>query len=370
MSQIISTYPIFEGSQVLTSTQLNQLSAYLDRQGRLTRSKLIGIGVVCGMQVQPYPQGLQITKGLGITSEGFLIQGGTFNATHYRPYSLPEGVVYKPFKDVDHEVSLFELLTEVPTDNSGVKKLTNPANFLNDKYVLVFLEIFDKDLKSCLGNACDDRGQDRLLTLRRLVVSGADLDKILTKSSNVRAPFSNALDLPEFFPQTPLFYPENPESNEYEAFVKHYQNYISQALSKEFFEAISLSYTIFEPILSKGYNFSNPLDNATLLNKISTISSYIEGNPAEIQGIQYLWDFAKELLKAYGEFRASAVELWYNCVTDSSLFPLHLMLGRAKTSSETHAQFLKYRHGFVQPPIFNQQKLLAETCIQRHRRVI
>jgi len=46
------------------------------------------------------------------------------------------------------------------------------------------------------------------------------------------------------------------------------------------------------------------------------------------------------------------------------------MLGRAKTSSETHSQFLKYRHGFVQPPIFNKQKLLAETCIQRHRRIV
>lgn len=370
MSQIISTYPIFEGSQVLTSTQLNQLSAYLDQQGRLTRSKLIGIGIVCGMQVQPFPQGLQITKGLGITSEGFLIQGGTFNATHYRPYSLIEGVAYKPFKDVDHEVSLFELLTEVPTDSTSVKKLTNPANFLNDKYVLTFLEIFDKDLKSCLGNACDDRGQDRLLTLRRLVVSGSDLDKILTKSSNVRTPFTNALDLPEFFPQTPFFYPENAESTEFEAFVKHYQTYISQALSKEFFEALSSSYSIFEPILSKGYNFSNPLENGAMQTKIAEITALLEADSSEIQGIQYLWDFAKELLKAYSEFRASAIELWYNCVTDSSLFPLHLMLGRVKTSSETHAQFLKYRHGFVQPPIFNQQKLLAETCIQRHRRII
>jgi hypothetical protein len=372
MSQIISNYPIFEGSQVLTSTQLNQLSAYLDQQGRLTRSKLIGIGVVCGMQVQPFAEGLQITKGLGITSEGFLIQSGTFNATHYRPYSLPEGIDYKQFKDVDHAASLFELLTEIPTDNTGVKKLNNPANFLNDKFVLIFLEIFDKDLKSCLGNACDDRGKDRLLTLRRLVVSGTDLDKILPepKSPDIRGPFLSALDLPEFYAQKPLFYPNNPESNEFKSFVKHYQQHISLALSKDFYKAILLSYKIFEPILSKEYGFSNPMESAVIQSKIDTISSLAQADPAEIQGIQYLWDFAKELLKAYSEFRASALELWYNCVTDSSLFPLHLMLGRAKTSSETHTQFLKYRHGFVQPPIFNQQKLLSETCIQRHRRII
>ncbi|MBN3584698.1 hypothetical protein JYB64_20070 [Algoriphagus aestuarii] len=370
MSQIISTYPIFEGSQVLTSTQLNQLAAYLDQQGRLTRSKLIGMGIVCGMQVQPFPQGLQITKGLGITSEGFLIQAGTFNATHYRPYSLPEGVIYKPFKDVDHEVSLFELLTEVPTDSGGVKKLSNPANFLNDKYVLIFIEIFDKDLKSCLGNACDDRGQDRLLTLRRLVVSGSDLDKILTKSSNVKSPFPSVLDLPEFAVQKPLFYPGNPESNEFGAFVKHYQKFIVTTLSEEFFEALSLSYKIFEPILSKSYSFANPIESSGIQDKIAEIMALAEENPEGIQGIQYLWDFAKELVKAYHEFRNSALDLWYNCVTDSSLFPLHLMLGRARTSSETQAQFLKYRHGFVQPPIFNLQKLLAETCIQRHRRMI
>lgn len=370
MSQIISTYPIFEGSQVLTSTQLNQLSAYLDQQGRLTRSKLIGIGIVCGMQVQPFPQGLQITKGLGITSEGFLIQSGNFNATHYRPYTLPEGVEYKPFKDVDHEVSLFELLTEVPKDSTGVKKLNNPANFLNNKYVLIFLEIFDKDLKSCLGNACDDRGQDRLLTLRRLVVSEPDLDKILTKSSNVRAPFPAALDLKEFYAKKPFFYPENAESKEYGAFVKHYQKTTAEILNDDFFKAIETSYSTFEPILGKNYGFANPIGTPSIGSKIADIKALLEADPSEIQGIQYLWDFAKELVKAYMEFRATAMDLWYTCPADSSLFPLHLMLGRAKPASETQAQFLKYRHGFIQPPIFNQQKLLAETCIQRHRRMI
>lgn len=370
MSQIISTYPIFEGSQVLTSSQLNQLTSYLDQQGRLTRSKLIGIGNVCGMQIQPFPQGLQISKGLGITSEGFLIQAGTFKATHYRPYQLPEGVEYKPFKDVDHEVSLFELLTEIPEDNTGVKKLTNPANFLNNKYVLIFLEIFDKDLKSCLGNACDDRGKDRLFSIRRLLVSQADLDKILTKSSNVTAPFPNGLELPDFYVQKPLFYPGNPESNEYGAFVKFYQERISKILNEELKEALALTFKTFEPILGKSYGFENPFESSTLSDQWDGINSIVTADPNEIHGIQYLWDFAKELIKAYLEFKSVAQELWYTCPSDSSLFPLHLMLGRARVDLETQNQFLKYRHGFIQPPIFNQQKLLAETCVQRHRRLV
>ena len=86
MSQLINNYPIFEGSQVLTSDQLNQLGAYLDQQNRLTRSKLIGMGIACGLKILPFPNGLRISMGLGVTSEGFLIQiGKPFDATHYRP---------------------------------------------------------------------------------------------------------------------------------------------------------------------------------------------------------------------------------------------------------------------------------------------
>ncbi|MDZ7581809.1 MAG: hypothetical protein U5R30_14765 [Deltaproteobacteria bacterium] len=47
-------YTIFESGQVLTSKHLNDLATYLTEQDRLTRNKLIGIGVVCGLEVD-YP---------------------------------------------------------------------------------------------------------------------------------------------------------------------------------------------------------------------------------------------------------------------------------------------------------------------------
>ena len=45
-------YPDFVPDQVLTSDHLNDLFDYLDNQGRMTRSNLSGIGIVCGLQVE------------------------------------------------------------------------------------------------------------------------------------------------------------------------------------------------------------------------------------------------------------------------------------------------------------------------------
>ncbi len=371
MSQIIPTYPIFEGSQVLTSDQLNQLSAYLDQQNRLTRSKLIGIGIVCGLQIQPLSGGLKISKGLGVTSEGFLIQIGTdFLATHYRPYTLPETVTYKPFGFPTQDVKLWEMLSEKPEDETEVKKLNSPANFLNDKFVLLFLEIFDRDLKSCLGNACDDKGKDRIFSLRRLLVNKTDLDLILTRSSNVSGSFSGASGLKSFKLKKPLFDPSKPESNQINRFVKHYQDTILETVKPDFWEQLKKGYAVFEPILGKSFGFANPFDQAVITTKITQLQASLSAPPANIKGVQYLWDFFKELALAWEEFLEAGHSLWYSCPTDPSLFPLHLLLGKAKIETESADEFYKYRHGFVQPPIFNEQKLLKETVAQRYRRLV
>lgn len=371
MSQIIPSYPIFEGSQVLTSDQLNQLGAYLDQQNRLTRSKLIGIGIVCGLQIRPLTAGLKISKGLGITSEGFLIQIGTdFSATHYRPYTFPVGVTYKPFGYPEQDVQLWEMLSEKPDDEPEVKKLNNPATFLNEKYVLLYLEIFDRDLKSCLGNACDDKGKDRIFSLRRLLVSKTDLDLILTRSANVPSPFPSAPDLKHFAFKKPLFRPASPESNQIGAFISHYQKTILETVNDAFWEIMKGGFNVFEPLLAKSFGFQNPFDQAALAAKITLINQSLTDAPATVRGAQYLYDFFKELNLAWEEFLESGLTLWYSCPTDPSLFPLHLLLGKAIPASESADEFYRYRHGFIQPPIFNGQRLLKETLAQRYRRLV
>jgi hypothetical protein len=51
------SYPDFVPDQLLTSDNLNQLFGYLDEQGRMTRTNLIGIGIVCGLDVETAADG-------------------------------------------------------------------------------------------------------------------------------------------------------------------------------------------------------------------------------------------------------------------------------------------------------------------------
>ena len=85
------TYPVFEANQVLTNAHLNDLFEYLDEQTRLTRSNLIGIGIVCGLEVTfEAPGTVHLSKGCGVTSQGYLIvEPDGLDLAFVRAYKLP-----------------------------------------------------------------------------------------------------------------------------------------------------------------------------------------------------------------------------------------------------------------------------------------
>ena len=93
------TYPVFEANQVLTNAHLNDLFEYLDEQTRLTRSNLIGIGIVCGLEVTfEAPGTVHLSKGCGVTSQGYLIvEPADVDLAFVRPYKLPIEYGYPPF---------------------------------------------------------------------------------------------------------------------------------------------------------------------------------------------------------------------------------------------------------------------------------
>ena len=69
-------YPSFEANQVLTSGNLNQDFDYLDEQERLTRANLIGIGIVCGLELRIETGAaatVHVSRGCGVTSQGYLL---------------------------------------------------------------------------------------------------------------------------------------------------------------------------------------------------------------------------------------------------------------------------------------------------------
>ncbi len=159
----INSYPIFETNQVLNDRHLNELRKYLDEQNRLTRSKLIGIGIVCGFDMSVNNKNhITISSGCGITSEGFLAcleKKVTF--THYNDYENPSG--YHLFS----EIKVLELLTK-SKDNATT---LSTGAFLNDKVVVALVECVDNKADTCSTQDCDEHGTWRDFHLRFLLIT-------------------------------------------------------------------------------------------------------------------------------------------------------------------------------------------------------
>src|SRR5665647_1621220 len=81
------SYPVFEADQVLTNRHLNDLFNYLEQTDRLTRIKLIGSGIVCGLDVSFQDKdSISVSKGCGLTSQGYLITFCDTKFTSFIPY--------------------------------------------------------------------------------------------------------------------------------------------------------------------------------------------------------------------------------------------------------------------------------------------
>lgn len=382
MSNLINTYPVFESSQVLTSSQLNQVTAYLDQQSRLTRSKLIGMGIVCGLDLEysnseGSPE-ISISKGVAITSEGFLISVGGCTTSWVRPYTLPEGIKYAPFDNSDPPITLYEILSEKPDADSGAVLLDDDSSFLDDKFVLLFLEIYDNDLKACLGNTCDDLGIDRTFTIRKLLIGKDDLNELLEHAPNVGNLYNKKYSLPEIVMPRTLFDPEKDHSAQFSEFTAHHVNAIKPVFDTLFGNgssdgALHQTYSVYNALLGAEYGFKNPFGTPSFASRLTEWGKYLDDagdTGSETHGIQYFSDFMADLVLAYSEFRESAFDLMSECCPDMTRFPRHVMLGRAVVPKEKQAESVKYRHGFIQPPIYNNQKELIHKTMSLHKRLV
>ena len=383
MSNLANSYPIFEDNQVLTSSQLNELVTYLDAQSRLTRVKLIGMGVACGLTPQFIPsdpafQGkptLKITKGTGVTSEGYLIKMGDCTTTKYRSYTLPQVVNYPPFGVPQAQnLELYELLTDnAPEDPANPSLPLTQSFFSSDnKVVVLFLECYDNDLGSCLTKACDDLGKERTFTLRKLAISQEDLDKIVLKNipgDHTTFLFPGKYDLPEVTMSRVLFDPNQAHSKAYLRFSTNYVTEMRRVFNTLFRSALPQTYTVFKPILEPLYGNTNPLISTSVE---TLLQGFMNGNPGASQGpsylgMQYAYDFMKDLILTYNEFRDASFELMSACCPDMSLFPKHLMLGEALGNN---GQVTKYRHYFIEALVTRDQKYLLEKTLTLHKKLV
>ncbi|MDQ3111505.1 MAG: hypothetical protein M3R17_16580 [Bacteroidota bacterium] len=389
MSNIQTFYPFFENNQVLTSSQLNELSSYLDQQTRLTRVRLIGIGIVCGFN-QNYDvvtNKLTITEGTGITSEGFLIESGACEFTKYRTYTLPVSEPpYSPFINTatNLQVPMWELLRQdyIPLPSEVIAPL-DPV-FVDGpppgskKVVLLYLEKVDIDNSSCLGKSCDDMGKERSYTLRKLLISIDDLKIVIANTGSYDLTYTGKFDLPDLLSLRPLFDPAANNSKDYYAFQQNFKNATASVYRRnindpnDLLNVLRQTYTVFEPVLKNIYGNINPFGNAQIPN-LAIWNEIMDGvnsvaNGPSYFGIQYFYDFMRDLILAYNEFRDAAFAFMSDCCFNMNLFPMHLILGEAIPIDTDKPSV--YRTGFTGIPLTPDQRVAKDTLIAYHKRMV
>lgn len=214
LDEISTGYTVFEKNQVLTDKELNELASYMDDQHRLTRVELLGVGVVGGLHVKVGDLKIEISKGVGITTDGDLLV-------------LPAGAVFDRYKNYDEKAPLyppfypnpdsgsggpgpmmqvFELVRENTTDTQALG-LANLRDKLGDSaasdlVVVMYLESYLQNPNLCSGTDCDNRGQEFTNTLRFLLVAKQDADILLQQAPAADSALS--LSLPEIDAARPV----------------------------------------------------------------------------------------------------------------------------------------------------------------------
>jgi hypothetical protein len=355
-----ATYPVFEANQVLTNSHLNDLFEYLDEQNRLTRANLIGIGIVCGLEPEFNGTTIRLSKGCGITSEGYLIlEPADVDLVAFRPYTLPADDGYPPFIDATQpplQYPLWELLDD--EDETGAVLLTDALLDLSQKAVVLFLELRRDGLRTCAPNNCDDRGAQVTATLRRLLVDVDDLDKIVaaadTSGTYLGADLTERLHLPDL--RMPRFDVVNTGPVETAEVLQAFQKALrADRLAAATSAALTALYAAFKPLVVDLFP-ANPF--TTFLNRFG----FLDSSPVttgQVRFLQYYWDLFDDLLAAYDELRWRGVDLLCACCPPAGLFPRHLMVGVLDPVKHDAAD---YRHRFMRSPA-------AGDCADRSRQV-
>ncbi|WP_026552442.1 hypothetical protein [Arthrobacter sp. H20] len=345
------TYPLFEANQVLTSAHLNDLFEYLDEQTRLTRANLIGIGIVCGLEVGfEAPGTVRLSKGCGVTSQGYLIvEPADLALAHVRPYKLPIEYGYQPFVEPGlvpaKQYDLWELFDD--DDEPGAQPLATSGLVLEDKAVVLFLERRKDHLRNCSPNNCDDRGAEVTATVRRLLIDVADLDTMNASAAGfaptyLGADLTERLDLPDV--RMPRFDVPGRGPVRPEQVLRAFQEtFRRDKLVASTAAALTALYDAFKPLVVDKYP-DNPF--AGLANRFGFLDT-TPATTAQVRFMQYYWDLFDDMLAAYDELRWKGVDLMCACAPPEGLFPRHLMAGVLAPANYDYAD---YRHPFVPSP--------------------
>ncbi|MCU0435840.1 MAG: hypothetical protein MUC87_20440 [Bacteroidia bacterium] len=335
--------PIFEPNQVLTSTNLNRMRTYLDQQNRLTRVRLSGTGIVCGLQINWNGTTISITKGYGITTEGYLLGIDNVKAfNRIKEWKDPANPDYQfgkslPNDALDTSPVTFPKQGPLDSARSSVYELHNvladgmpisgTITNLQEWAVVIHYEITDEDLRSCSTSNCDNKGKLRSGALRFLLVN---ISQLPTPSASGNISFPNlpiAMPLINMrrLPGSVLFNANTPAD-----LLGGYQTEVINRQKVVLSTWLTTAFSQFGGV----FGLTPPASAQAALNTIDTGVLYR----------QHIVDAMQHITMACNDFAIAAGSFSTDCGYLPGNYPRHLTLGLMEVPS---GQGDGYRHNFV-----------------------
>lgn len=375
LSSISTQYRKFSKGQYIEHTQFNEFLDFFEDQDRLSRVMLQGVGIVCGLKpnliyTNKLLSSIQLSQGVALTTDGdsltlnnTSVVSGDLYVSDLKTISI-ENKSYTHFKVYDNfkvnypafhenngkgkQVELWELVTTQEA-NSDFQQISNLSN-LEDKYLLLYLEDYEKEVKPCRGVDCDNHGIQQIRNLKVLVTTAQGIINILGDGSIT----SNIKDSIQ---PHPLFIEDVLRAEKQERVIV--ERLILENAADTHFSSSHLKDLYLAALESNNYG-------EFVFEKINKISEIIGGywvNHAAFKnvlqqcftqqtGFQYAYDAMKDLMDTYSEIIKLLPKSFTKGFPDLDSFPKHILLG--KLISDT--QLDPFRHQFYNSPVLDDEK--------------
>ncbi len=347
-------YSRFIKDQVLTEVQLNEILDFFEDQHRLSRTCLIGTGIVCGLQVRRNPQQVLLSDGAAVTTDGDLLKMEDTEFSHFARYEVPEGARYQPF--IYHEgeeektVELYQLLTEEQAEEitaSEVHSISELDNVITNWYALLYLEYYLKEPENCTPVNCDSQGRRQVAQPRVLILSQSDMERIVQPDGEHKTGDDIYLKYHDAYESYFTF----PVLKARRVILNSNNTIDSNTLAGAFFtaarqggsplaNAIKDLYRAFRFVLDPGNNIN--------IDQLTDLFEETLNNTHDALKAQYTYDYYKDALTAYNELRDVVFNLYMECCPNIHAFPKHIMLGEPITANGTTSG--AFRHRFYPSP--------------------
>ncbi|MCS3870498.1 hypothetical protein J3D55_003414 [Chryseobacterium ginsenosidimutans] len=379
LDNVTTQYRKFNVNQALTEGQLNEFIDYFEDQDRLSRTRLNGVGVVCGFESaldsdlqtkiltgkisqgeQPIVENyttIVITQGAGVTTDGDLItlrQKGEkasevtigFNTRRYKYYrNYTDAVRYEHFRIGDVQIPLLELITQEEynqlTDISNVKEVKDIAN-LQNKIILLYLESYSNEESPCEDADCDNTGAEQVSNLKVLLADSASVADLMTRGDANDSLYKAHNAYEELFDHLPKI--------EAKRVILDPSITTAPQLKTKFRNAISSIAELNEGFsaIARTFDVTVSFSGQSLLDKLKSLLLPVV--PARLEDYQYRYDLMKDLIDTYNEIKGLILHLNVECCPSVTSFPKHLMLGPVGATLEL-GEYVPFRHNFYNSPV-------------------